>query len=279
MTLLKDELILEAGQGLKHYWRDLWSYRELFFFLAWRDVAVRYKQTAIGVAWAVIRPVLVMIIFTIIFGRLAQLPSDGVPYPILVYSAMLPWQLFANALAESSNSLISNAQMISKVYFPRLAIPFSSVVVSFIDFAIAFVILVGLMIWYQYTPGWPVLLLPLFIILACSAALERAYGWLPSTLNIAIFATLYPLLSSLGCMSRRWGLAVALCQTNGAYSTRSTRWSALSMVFVGPFWATPPSTGPASCYLWPWCCCYSSAACGTSAKPNAPLPMSFNQLR
>ena len=181
-TLLKDELILEPGQGIKHYWRDLWSYRELFFFLAWRDVAVRYKQTAIGLAWAIIRPVLVMIIFTVIFGGLAQMPSDGVPYPILVYSALLPWQLFANALAESSNSLISNAGMISKVYFPRLAIPFSSVVVSFVDFAIAFAILVVLMIWYQYPPGWPILLLPFFIILACAAAMGAGL-WMAS-LNV-----------------------------------------------------------------------------------------------
>lgn len=181
-NLLKDELVLEPGQGIKHYWRDLWSYRELFFFLAWRDVAVRYKQTVIGITWAIIRPVLVMIIFTVIFGGLAQLPSDGVPYPILVYSALLPWQLFANALAESSNSLVSNAQMISKVYFPRLAIPFSSVVVSFVDFAIAFAILGVLMVWYQYVPSWYILLLPLLIILACSAALGAGL-WMAS-LNV-----------------------------------------------------------------------------------------------
>jgi lipopolysaccharide transport system permease protein len=182
MQYTKDELVLEAGQGLSHYWRDLWAYRELFFFLAWRDVAVRYKQTVIGVAWAIIRPVLVMIIFTVIFGRLAGLPSGGVPYPILVYTAMLPWQLFANALAESSNSLVSNAQMISKVYFPRLAIPTSAVVVSFVDFAIAGAILAVLMLWYQFVPGWQVVFLPLFIILACGAALGAGL-WMAS-LNV-----------------------------------------------------------------------------------------------
>lgn len=182
MQTTQDELIIEAGQGLSHYWRDLWAYRELFFFLAWRDVAVRYKQTVIGLAWALIRPVLVMIIFTVIFGRIAQLPADGVPYPILVYAAMLPWQLFANALSESSNSLISNAGMISKVYFPRLAIPFSSVVVSFIDFAIAFVILGVLMVWYQFAPTWQVLFLPLFILLACAAAMGAGL-WMAS-LNV-----------------------------------------------------------------------------------------------
>jgi lipopolysaccharide transport system permease protein len=182
MNYTEQELILEAGQGIKHYWRDLWAYRELFFFLAWRDVTVRYKQTVIGVAWAIIRPALVMIIFTVIFGRIAGLPSDGVPYPILVYCALLPWQLFANALSESSDSLISNAGIISKVYFPRLAIPFSSVVVSFIDFAIAFVILIGLMIGYQFAPTWRVVFLPLFILLACAAALGAGL-WMAS-LNV-----------------------------------------------------------------------------------------------
>ena len=159
------EMVIEPNQGIQHYWRDLWHYRELFFFLAWRDVSVRYKQTVIGVLWAIIRPVLTMIVFTVIFGQIAQLPSDGVPYPILVYTAMLPWQLFASSLAESSNSLISNAQMISKVYFPRIAIPTSSVVVSFVDFAISFSILILLMGWYQYLPTWRIIFLPLFILI------------------------------------------------------------------------------------------------------------------
>jgi len=182
VTNAQNELILEAGRGIKHYWYELWNYRELFLFLAWRDISVRYKQTVIGVAWAIIRPVLVMIIFSVIFGRLAQMPSGGVPYPILVFSALLPWQLFANALAESSNSLISNAGIISKVYFPRLAIPASSVVVSLIDFAISFSILIVLMVWYQYTPGLLLLLLPLFILLACCAAL--GVGLWMASLNV-----------------------------------------------------------------------------------------------
>lgn len=182
MNYTEQELILEPGRGIKHYWRDLWAYRELFFFLAWRDVAVRYKQTVIGVAWAVIRPVLTMIVFTIIFGKLAKLPSEGVPYPILVYSAMLPWQFFASSLSESSNSLVSNAQMISKVYFPRLAIPTSAVVVSFVDFAISFTILLALMAWYQFVPGWRMLVLPLFILLAFGAALGGGL-WMAS-LNV-----------------------------------------------------------------------------------------------
>ena len=117
------EIIIEPGRGIKHYWRDVWQYRELFAFLAWRDVMVLYKQTAIGIVWSFIRPFLTMVVFTVIFGRLAKLPSEGVPYPVLVYAAMLPWQLFANSLSGSSSSLISNAILISKVYFPRLIIP------------------------------------------------------------------------------------------------------------------------------------------------------------
>ena len=198
MHTSQDELVLEAGQGLSHYWRDLWAYRELFFFLAWRDVAVRYKQTVIGVAWAIIRPVLTMIIFTIIFGRIAELPAEGVPYPILVYAALLPWQLFANALSESSNSLISNAQMISKVYFPRLAIPFSSVVVSFIDFAIAFVILVALMLGYQFAPTWKVIVLPLFILLACAAALGAGLWMAALNVKYRDFRYIVPFIVQFG---------------------------------------------------------------------------------
>ena len=183
MHYTQEELVLESGQGIKHYWHDLWAYRELFFFLAWRDVAVRYKQTVIGIAWAIIRPVLVMVVFTVIFSKLAKLPSEGgAPYPILVYAAMLPWQLFASALSESSSSLIGNAQMISKVYFPRLAIPTSTVVVSLVDFGIAFGILIVLMVWYQFAPGWEVLFLPLFLLLACGAALGAGL-WMAS-LNV-----------------------------------------------------------------------------------------------
>jgi lipopolysaccharide transport system permease protein len=128
------ELIIEAGRGERQYWKDLWNYRELFYFLAWRDILVRYKQTVIGILWALIRPLLIMVVFTVVFGKLAKLPSEGVPYPILVFAAMLPWQFFANAFSESSNSLIGNVNLISKVYFPRLVIPASSVIVSFVDF-------------------------------------------------------------------------------------------------------------------------------------------------
>jgi lipopolysaccharide transport system permease protein len=164
------EVIIEPVRVERLYWRDLWRYRELFYFLAWRDILVRYKQTVVGVAWSVIRPFLTMIILTVVFGKLAKMPSGGVPYPILVFCGMLPWQFFATALSESGNSLVGNANLISKVYFPRLIVPASSVITSFVDFLISGALLVGLMIWYQYLPGLEVLLLPLFAGIAFAAA-------------------------------------------------------------------------------------------------------------
>lgn len=167
----KQELIITAERTELHYWRDLWKYRELFYFLAWRDILVRYKQTAIGVSWAVLRPLLTIIVFTIVFGKLAKLPSDGIPYPVLVLAAMLPWQFFANAFSEAGNSLIGNASMISKVYFPRLVVPVSAIIASFVDFLIAGGILAVLMIWYDVLPDWRVVMLPLFTLIAFGAAL------------------------------------------------------------------------------------------------------------
>ncbi len=165
------ETIIEPGRMNRQYWRDLWLYRELFYFMAWRDILVRYKQTAIGVAWAIIRPVLTMVVFTIIFGGLAGLPSEGeVPYAIMVYAAMLPWNFFANSLSESSNSLIANVNLISKIYMPRMILPASAVVVNLVDFFISFLILVVLMVWYQFVPEWRILTLPLFLLLALITA-------------------------------------------------------------------------------------------------------------
>lgn len=178
----QSELIIEAGRAEKQYWKDLWRYRELFYFLAWRDILVRYKQTAIGIAWALIRPFLTMVVFTVVFGNLAKLPSEGVPYPILVFAAMLPWQFFANALSECSNSLISNANLLSKVYFPRLIVPTSAIVVSFVDFMISGMILLGLMAWYNFVPSWRILTLPVFIAIAFVAAMGAGL-WLAS-LNV-----------------------------------------------------------------------------------------------
>ncbi|MBY0246138.1 MAG: ABC transporter permease [Nitrospiraceae bacterium] len=164
-------LVIEAGRTERHYWKDLWRYRELFYFLAWRDILVRYKQTTIGIAWALIRPVLTMVVFVFVFGKLAKLPSDGVPYPILVFAALLPWQFFSNAFAEAGNSLISNANMISKVYFPRLVVPASAVIVGLVDFLISGVLLAGLMLWYGVAPDWRIVTLPLFLAVAVVAAM------------------------------------------------------------------------------------------------------------
>ena len=176
-------LILEAGRAERHYWADLWPYRELFAILAWRDVAVRYKQTVIGVAWAVVRPLLTMVIFTVIFGTLAKLPSDGgTPYPLLVFAGMLPWFLFSSVLSEASNSLIGNANLIGKVYFPRLIVPAAAAVVALVDFAISLVILLGLMVWYGFWPSWQIVFLPVFVALGVLASLGPAL-WI-TALNV-----------------------------------------------------------------------------------------------
>ena len=171
MSTPQQVLIIEPGQAELHYWRDLWRYRELLFFLAWRDILVRYKQTAIGILWALGRPLLTMLVFTLVFSKLAKLPSDGVPYPILVFVALLPWQFFSSSISNSGESLVSNAGMISKVYFPRLVIPGSAVIVNFVDFLISGVILTGLMIWYGFAPSLRIFTLPLFIFVAFAAAL------------------------------------------------------------------------------------------------------------
>lgn len=175
-------IIIEPGRSERNYWRDLWRYRELFWFLSWRDILVRYKQTVIGVAWSLVRPLLTMVVFTFIFGRLAKLPSNGVPYPLLVFAAMLPWQFFANSLSESSNSLIGNSNMISKIYFPRVVLPASAVIVSLVDFAISLALFAGLMLWYRFVPDWRIVWLPAFLLLAFLASFGFAL-WL-SALNV-----------------------------------------------------------------------------------------------
>jgi lipopolysaccharide transport system permease protein len=165
------ELILEPGRAERQYWRDLWRYRELFYILAWRDISVRYKQTAIGVAWALIQPLLTMLIMTVVFGKVAGLPSDGAaPYSLMVFAAMLPWMFFSTALSTASQSLVTNANLISKVYFPRMIVPASSVITAFVDFLISFLILVAMMAWYRFVPNWHILTLPLFMGLAFLAA-------------------------------------------------------------------------------------------------------------
>ena len=176
------DLVIEAGRTERHYWRDLWRYRELFLFLAWRDILVRYKQTFFGVAWSVVRPVLTMVVFTFVFGRVAKLPSDGLPYPIMVYAAMLPWHFFSNSFSEASMSLVGSANLISKVYFPRMIIPVSKTLVSFVDFAIAFVIYLGLMIYYAVPLTWRFATLPAFLLLSFLTAIGA--GFLVASLNV-----------------------------------------------------------------------------------------------
>lgn len=166
------KLVIEAGHIEDRYWRDLWAYRELFTILAWRDVTVRYKQTVIGIAWAVVRPLLTMVIFTTVFGRLAGLPTEGTaPYPVMVFAGMLPWFLFASILGEGSNSIVSNANLVGKVFFPRIIIPASTTLVALVDLAINLVVLAGLMLWFGYAPGWQILMLPAFVVLAILASL------------------------------------------------------------------------------------------------------------
>ena len=168
----KEVLVIQHGVAERHYWQDLWRYRELFVVLAWRDVAVRYKQTVIGLAWALIQPLAILLIFSTIFGKVAKLPTEGsAPYILMVCAGLLPWQLFSTSLTGAAGSLIGNANLISKVYFPRLIVPTASVVVAFIDFLVGFAILLALMLWYQFFPTWQILTLPLFIVMAFLASL------------------------------------------------------------------------------------------------------------
>jgi len=193
------DLIIERGRTERHYWRDLWHYRELLQVLAWRDIAVRYKQTVIGAAWALIRPFLTMVVFTIVFGKLAKLPSDGTaPYALMVFAGMLPWSFFSSALADAANSLIGNANLISKVYFPRLIVPIAAVMVALVDLLISFAILIALMLWYRFMPGWQILLLPIFVAIAFMVSLGMGV-WI-ATLNVKYrdFRYVIPFIVQLG---------------------------------------------------------------------------------
>lgn len=180
---MREPIIIEPNPRDRQYWFDLWQYRELFRILAWRDLSVRYKQTVVGAAWALIRPLLTMLVFTIIFGRLAKLPSDGTtPYALMVFAGMLPWTFFATGLADAANSLIVDTNLISKVYFPRLIVPTAAIVVAFADFLVSFCIMIALMVWYQFSPNWQILLLPVFMLAVFLATLGPAL-WI-SALNV-----------------------------------------------------------------------------------------------
>jgi lipopolysaccharide transport system permease protein len=170
-----ERLILEAGRADRQYWWDLWRYRELFFILAWRDVAIRYKQTVIGLAWAFVRPFMTMVVFTVVFGKIARLPTEGTaPYAVLVFAGLLPWTLASSILNDASGSVTGNAQLVSKVYFPRLIIPLATVLVGLIDFGVSLIILAGVMAWYGVMPDWHILLLPVFVLLAVLVAIGPA---------------------------------------------------------------------------------------------------------
>ena len=193
------DLLIEAGRGEKNYWRDLWRYRELFYFLAWRDILVRYKQTVIGIAWALIRPFLTMLVFTFIFSKVARLQAPGdVPYPLLVFAAMLPWQFFSTALSEASNSLIGNANLISKVYFPRLIAPAGSVITSFVDFLITLGLMAGMMVWHGFLPDWRLLALPIFMALAFGAAFGAGLWFCALNVRYRDFRYIVPFIIQFG---------------------------------------------------------------------------------
>ncbi len=193
------ELILEPGRADRQYWRDLWRYRELFYILAWRDISVRYKQTAIGVTWALIQPLLTMLIMTVVFNKVAGLKSEGnAPYSLMVFAAMLPWQFISTALTTSSQSLVANANLISKVYFPRMIVPASSVATSFVDLLISLLLLAGMMAWYRFWPNWQILTLPLFMVLAFLAAVGPGLWITAMNVKYRDFRYVVPFLVQIG---------------------------------------------------------------------------------
>lgn len=192
------ELVLDAGHASARYWRDLWQYRELLGFLAWRDIKVRYKQAALGAGWALVQPVITMVIFTVVFGRLAKMPAGNVPYPLLVLAGLLPWQLFAAALAGASNSVVSSAHLISKVYFPRMVVPLSAIGVALVDFAIVFVLYVAVSLGFGQLPSWHWLLLPVFIVATLLVALGAGLWFTSLTVRYRDFRYIVPFLLQIG---------------------------------------------------------------------------------
>jgi len=211
----KQKIVIEPNSKNANYWKDLWSYRGLFYFLAWRDVLVRYKQTAIGVLWSVLRPLITIMIFTVVFNKLGKFSADdGIPYAIMVCAGMLPWQFFSNAFSESANSLIANSNLLTKVYFPRLIIPASSVIVSIIDFLISFIILLGLFVFYQYTPGLRIVFLPLFLLLAAVTAMGT--GLFIAALNVKYrdFRYIVPFIVQFGLYISPVGFSSSLVYGN-----------------------------------------------------------------
>jgi lipopolysaccharide transport system permease protein len=194
----KSKIVIEPGKGNSTYWRDLWSHRELLYYLTLRDILIRYKQTFIGISWSAFRPLLTIMVFTVVFGKIAHLPANGVPYPILVCCAILPWQFFSNALSDASNSLVNNAEILTKVYFPRMIFPISAISISLVDFVISFGILCLLMLCYGFVPAWTIIMLPLFLAIAFTTALGA--GFFIASLNVRFrdFKFIIPFLLQLG---------------------------------------------------------------------------------
>lgn len=231
---------LQAGGSAQSYWSDVFRYRELFAVLAGRDITVRYKQTVIGILWAVLRPLLTMMVFTFVFGRIANLPSEGAPYPLLVFCGMVPWFFFASSISESSGSLVANANLLSKVYFPRILIPISSILVAAVDFIIAMILLIAIMIFFEFLPSWRLLTLPIFLIIALGAAI--GLGLCFSALNIRYrdFQFIVPFLLQLGIyvspigfsssvVPEQWRLVYALNPMVGVIE--GFRWAVLGDAF------------------------------------------------
>lgn len=192
------ELVLEAGRTSRNYWNDLWRYRELLGFLAWRDIKIRYKQTVLGVLWALIQPAVTLVVFTFVFGKLAGMPAGNAPYPLLVLAGLLPWQLFSAAFSNASGSLVANTHLISKVYFPRLIVPLSSVAVALIDFAVVLALLVILFGWWQFMPDGRVLLIPLFVLLTLIIAVGTGLWLTALTVKYRDFRFVVPFLLQVG---------------------------------------------------------------------------------
>ena len=251
------EIIIERGRSETNYWRDLWRYRELFQVLAWRDCAVRYKQTVLGVAWAVIRPVLAMLIFTVIFGRIAKLPSEGVPYSLMVFAGLLPWTFFSTGLADASNSLISNTNLVSKVYFPRMIVPTATITAAFVDFFIGLFILAAMMAGYHVFPSWRVLLLPIFVVLAFLAALGPGLWVTAINVKYRDFRYVIPFLVQFGLyvspvgfassvVPQKWRLLYSLNPLVGIID--AFRWSVLSSGIYWPGLGT--SVAVVAALLW-----------------------------
>lgn len=203
-------IIINNGASVKNYWQDLWHHKEMLFFLAWRDILIRYKQTVIGASWVLIRPLLTMLVFTVVFGRIAKLPADGIPYPLLVFTGLLPWYFFSNALSDCSNSLVSNSHLLSKVYFPRLIVPASTLLVSMVDFAISSCLLLLLMVWYGFVPDWRIVFLPVFTLFTAIVAFGLGLWFAALNVRYRDFRHLVPFFLQLGVYVSPVGYATSL---------------------------------------------------------------------